>query len=170
MVRTRFVSEISALVDLGANDVIPEEFETSVEIFSRILARYFIPKEEIEKMVIGIRAERYEMFRTLPRGVAPACTLQSCLPDLEIASFRIESGAPVIGRTIQETEMRKRHGVTLLAINRSAQIMTNPSADTEFAAEDILFVVGDAKNIQQTRLIFNQGQSGEEKNPLLDPV
>ncbi|MFZ4441205.1 MAG: cation:proton antiporter regulatory subunit, partial [Syntrophales bacterium] len=138
--------------------------------FSRILARYFIPKEEIEKMVIGIRAERYEMFRTLPRGIAPACTLQSCLPDLEIASFRIESGAPVIGKTIQETEMRKRHGVTLLAINRSAQIMTNPSADTEFAAEDILFVVGDAKNIQQTRLIFNQGQREEEKNPLLDPL
>ena len=54
--------------------------------------------------------------------------------------------------------------VTLLAINRSAQIMTNPSANTEFAAEDTLFVVGDAKNIQQTRLIFNQGQP-REKSP-----
>lgn len=165
LVRTRFVSEINDLVDLGANDVIPEEFETSVEIFSRILARYFIPKEEIEKMVIGIRSERYEMFRTLPRGVAPACTLQSCLPDLEIASFRIEGGAPVIGKTIQETELRKRHGVTLLAVNRNAQIITNPPADLEFAAGDILFVVGDAKTIQQVRLIFNQGQDGQESPP-----
>lgn len=162
LVRTRFVSEINDLIDLGANDVIPEEFETSVEIFSRILARYFIPKEEIETMVNGIRSERYEMFRTLPRGAAPACTLQSCLPDLEIASFRIEASAPVIGKTIQETEMRKRHGVTLLAVNRNAQIITNPPADMGFSADDILFVVGDAKNIQQLRLIFNQGEKREK--------
>jgi CPA2 family monovalent cation:H+ antiporter-2 len=104
------------------------------------------------------------MFRTLPQGVAPACTLKSCLPDLEIASFRIEEDARVIGKTIQETEMRKRHGVTLLAVNRNAQIIPNPSADLEIAAGDILFVVGDAKDIQQLRLIFHQGQAGEESH------
>jgi hypothetical protein len=35
----------------------------------------------------------------------------------------------------------------------------------EFAAGDILFVVGDAKNIQQVRLIFNQGHDSEESPP-----
>jgi len=158
LVRTRFVSEINALIELGANDVIPEEFETSVEIFSRILARYFIPKEEIERMISDIRSERYEMFRSLPRSIQPSCTLQSCLPDLEIASFRIEDGAAVIGKTLQETEMRKRHGVTLLAVNRDARIISNPEAGMRFAAGDILFVVGDAKNIQQVRRIFTSGE------------
>src|SRR5881397_683755 len=38
--RTRYVVEIPELVRLGANDVIPEEFETSIEIFARVLAYY----------------------------------------------------------------------------------------------------------------------------------
>src|SRR5439155_21584769 len=34
--RTRYVVEIPELIRLGANDVIPEEFETSIEIFARV--------------------------------------------------------------------------------------------------------------------------------------
>jgi len=157
LVRTRFVSEMNALIALGANDVIPEEFETSVEIFSRVLAKYFIPKEEIVKMTADIRADGYEMFRSFSRNALPSCTMESCLPDLEIASFRIENGAAVIGKTLQETEMRKKHGVTLLAVNRNAQIISNPGSDLTFAGGDILFVVGDAKDIQRLRDIFTQG-------------
>jgi CPA2 family monovalent cation:H+ antiporter-2 len=37
IVRTRFLQEIKQLYTLGADEVIPEEFETSVEIFTRVL-------------------------------------------------------------------------------------------------------------------------------------
>ena len=154
LVRTRFVSEMNALTDLGANDVIPEEFETSVEIFSRILAKYFIPKEEIEKLTSDIRSDGYEMFRSPSRNALPSCTMESCLPDLEIASFRIENGSPIVGKTLQETEMRKKYGVTLLAVNRSSLIISNPAANLKFAGGDILFVVGDTKNIHQVKTVF----------------
>src|SRR5436853_477673 len=46
--RTRYLVEIPELTRLGANVVIPEEFETSIEIFSRVLARYNVPRDEIE--------------------------------------------------------------------------------------------------------------------------
>jgi len=158
LVRTRFASEMNALIALGANNVIPEEFETSVEIFSRVLAKYFIPKEEIEKMISDIRSDGYEMLRTLSPNALPSCTMESCLPDLEIASFRIGEGAAVAGRTLQETQMRKRYGVTLLAINRRGQVLSNPAANQEFAGGDILFVVGDAKDIQRVKRFFSTGE------------
>jgi CPA2 family monovalent cation:H+ antiporter-2 len=44
--RTRFFRETTALRELGANEVIAEEYETSVEIFARVLAKYLVPKEE----------------------------------------------------------------------------------------------------------------------------
>jgi CPA2 family monovalent cation:H+ antiporter-2 len=157
LVRTRYISEMNALIDLGANDVIPEEFETSVEIFSRVLARYFIPKDEIEKVTAEIRSDGYDMFRSFSRSGLPVCTMESCLPDLEIASFRIEEGSAVIARTLQETQMRKRHGVTLLAVNRNSEIISNPAADLTFAAGDILFVVGDAQEIRQVKQHFGPG-------------
>ncbi|MEW6334844.1 MAG: TrkA C-terminal domain-containing protein, partial [Thermodesulfobacteriota bacterium] len=151
LVRTRFVSEMNALIDLGANDVIPEEFETSVEIFSRILGKYFIPKEEIEQLTSEIRSDGYEMLRTPSLSTLRPCSMESCLPDLEITTLRIEEASPFVGKTLQETEMRKKYGVTLLAVNRNAAIISNPSANWAFAGGDILFVVGDTKSIQQVK-------------------
>jgi CPA2 family monovalent cation:H+ antiporter-2 len=90
LVRTRYTTEIGPLKGLGADEVIPEEFETSVEIFSRILEKYLLPKDEIEKLVCEIRTDGYQMFRSLSRDSTPSEELQLCLPDVEITSFAWE--------------------------------------------------------------------------------
>ncbi len=63
LVRTRYVSEIDELYASGADIVIPEEFETSIEIFSRVLEAYHIPKNVVDAEVKVIRAERYGVLR-----------------------------------------------------------------------------------------------------------
>ena len=61
--RTRFVSEVQPLFDLGASDVVPEEFETSVEIFRRT-ARYFaLPEDDVTRLEESIRADHYALLR-----------------------------------------------------------------------------------------------------------
>ncbi len=62
LVRTRYVSEIEPLLALGADEVIPEEFETSIEIFSRVLENYHVPVDEIEQISDSIRLNNYEVF------------------------------------------------------------------------------------------------------------
>jgi CPA2 family monovalent cation:H+ antiporter-2 len=37
IVRTRYINEIDELISLGADEIIPEEFETSLQIFSKVL-------------------------------------------------------------------------------------------------------------------------------------
>ena len=59
IVRTRYVAEIERLYSLGANEVIPEEFETSVEIFARVLHEYHVPRNVIALQVDLIRKEHY---------------------------------------------------------------------------------------------------------------
>jgi len=149
LVRTRYITEIRPLKELGADEVIPEEFETSVEIFSRILNKYLLPKEEIEKLITEIRGDGYQMFRSLSEDAASCSDLKFCLPDVEMSSFRIKAGSPLIGKTLFDTEMRKKYGVTLLAVNRNAQIISNPPAHLEFLQGDVLFVVGQADKIQE---------------------
>ncbi len=63
IVRTRYIIEMEMLYRLGADEVIPEEYETSVEIFTRVLSKYEIPREEIDRFVAEIRASGYQMFR-----------------------------------------------------------------------------------------------------------
>ncbi|PKN31243.1 MAG: potassium transporter KefB, partial [Deltaproteobacteria bacterium HGW-Deltaproteobacteria-20] len=59
VVRTRFVSEIEPLLQLGAQEVVAEEYETSVEMFIRVLSTYLVPRGDIERFVREIRAEGY---------------------------------------------------------------------------------------------------------------
>lgn len=67
IIRTRYLQEMKPLHELGADEVIPEEFETSVEIFSRVLAKYLVPRDEIERVVAEVRSDGYEMFRNLSK-------------------------------------------------------------------------------------------------------
>jgi CPA2 family monovalent cation:H+ antiporter-2 len=135
------------LYDLGANEVIPEEFETSVEIFSRVLAKYLVPRDEIEKFVSEVRGDGYGMLRSLSMDATAFCTTSFCdfrlyLPDAEICSLRVKEGAPVAGKSLALIGLRKKYGVTLLAIRRNSETISNPGADAVFAPEDIAVLVG----------------------------
>jgi CPA2 family monovalent cation:H+ antiporter-2 len=51
-------------VNRAVYEVIPEEFEASLEVFSRIMARYMVPREEIESYTEKIRAAGYRWLQT----------------------------------------------------------------------------------------------------------
>lgn len=69
IVRTRYVREVETLYKFGADEVIPEEFETSIEIFTKVLEKYLVPKVEIDNCIAQIRADGYQMFRGYSRGL-----------------------------------------------------------------------------------------------------
>ncbi len=142
IVRTPYIQEMKPLYELGANEVIPEEFETSVEIFTRVLAKYLIPRAEIEKLIAEIRSDGYEMFRSFYKKSLSLSDLKLQLPDVEISTLKVTERSPLIGKSMAEVSLRKRFGVTVLAIRRNSQILSNPQADTRFLSNDILVVLG----------------------------
>jgi CPA2 family monovalent cation:H+ antiporter-2 len=145
--RTRYASEVAPLYSLGANDVIPEEFETSIEIFSRVLHRYFIPVGEIEKHIGEIRKSGYEMFRNIQQKYTIFPELKQHLPDIEIETIRIDAASQLAGKTLAEVRLRTTYGVTVLAIQRGRETITNPSGDTKLLAQDIVVLIGTMDNI-----------------------
>jgi monovalent cation:H+ antiporter-2, CPA2 family len=127
IIRTRFIQEMADNYSLGANEVIPEEFETSIEIFSRVLSKYLVPQDEVEQFIEQIRQGSYRMFRPLAHngdtGVAP---IQ--IPDIEISTLKVSSdNNEVVGKTIADCRLRQRYHVTLLAIKRNEVYLTDAS-------------------------------------------
>ncbi|MBI2418112.1 MAG: cation:proton antiporter [Ignavibacteriales bacterium] len=59
IVRTRYVTEIEELIKLKADSVIPEEFETSLQIFSKVLAEYHLPVNIVLRQINIIRQGGY---------------------------------------------------------------------------------------------------------------
>jgi len=145
--RTRYTNEINPLYSLGANDVIPEEFETSIEIISRVLHRYFIPVNEIEKHICEVRRDGYEMFRNLNQKYNVFPELKLHLPDIEIETFRIKDASKIEGKTLSELGFRRKYGVTVLAIQRGKETITNPSGDIALQAHDIVILMGTMEKI-----------------------
>jgi len=142
IVRTRFVSEMQALLELGANDVIPEEFETSVEIFTRVLTKYLVPRDEIEKLTNEIRSHSYSMLRSPSGKGASVADLKLHLPEIEIQSIRITEHSPIAGHTIEEAQIRTRFGVSVVAIMRDSTLKANPHSSETITIGDILYVLG----------------------------
>jgi CPA2 family monovalent cation:H+ antiporter-2 len=143
LARTRYVQEMEPLYRAGADDVIPEEFETSVEILVRVLKRYLIPQLEIQEFVAEIRAGGYEMFREMRTPEGPSVgELGFRLPDSEVATVRVGPESFLVGRTLEEVGLRAEYGVTLLAVQREGETHPNPGASFGFEPGDLLVVFG----------------------------
>ena len=146
--RTRYVIEIPELTHLGANVVIPEEFETSIEIFSRVLAHYNVPRDEIERLVSEIRASHYQALRP---GAPPRLTLSGTLgamPQMHVQRIILGPNAPTAGQTIAETALRSKTGALILAVRRGENDLATPGADFQLEAGDVLVVVGQPQQIK----------------------
>jgi CPA2 family monovalent cation:H+ antiporter-2 len=158
IVRTRYIHELKPLYDLGADEVIPAEFETSVEIFARVLTRYLIPRDEIEKLVSEVRSDGYEMFRRLSRESTSFTDFRFQLPDVEISALRIAEGSPLVGKSLAETGMRKRYGVTVLAVRRNSEVLSSPDVNMPFRANDLLIILGSPERIADVANLFRANE------------
>lgn len=145
IVRTRYVKEIEKVIQLGADEVIPEEFETSIEIFTKVLRKYLISADEIEEFTHQIRAGNYEMLRSAG-GLKPTSGLT--IPNLEIATLRVSQVKnDIVGKRLDEANLRQTFSINLLAIQRGNRYLTNLSPDTIIRHDDLLFVAGTADMI-----------------------
>ncbi len=160
IVRTRYLQEMKPLYELGATEVIPEEFETSVEIFSRVLAKYLVPRDEIEKLVAEVRSDGYQMFRSLSRESVSFSGLKIQLPDVQVCVVRVDEASPLAGKSLAQIELRKKYEVAVLAIRRDSRILTSPDGEMLLAANDVLFVLGPPDKIA---LVANLFRSPKER-------
>lgn len=159
IVRTRYLEDMDDLYKAGANEVIPEEFETSVEIFSRVLNKYLVPKDEIEKLVTEMRAGGYEVFRQLALPERNLDDLKIDLPNIELSTLRVSEKTPISGKTLADLDLRNAYGVTLLAIRRDDKTVTNPGPETAIYAHDILVLLGKQYDLACANELFKEEQA-----------
>lgn len=56
LVRVRYVGEVQALLDAGATHVVPSEYESTIEIISRVLTRHGVPGERVQSLIEAMHA------------------------------------------------------------------------------------------------------------------
>lgn len=144
LVRTRYVADVDDLIALGANAVIPEEFETSVEIFSRVLREYHVPDHIISQQDELIRSGTYRILRErVPsKDNRMLSEFETFLRQKVIEVFFVSPDSPWAGRLLGDLPAGNGAGIVLLAILREDRAIVQPSPEEKIEAGDKLVFFG----------------------------
>lgn len=147
IVRTRYLTEVDDLIRLGANEVIPEEFETSIEIFGRVLHQFQVPRNLIFELIEKIRKGSYEVLRKVDLPVRTLPEKCEVITDIDTETFLIEEQTPAAGRSIQDLRIRSETGATVIAIRRGEEVIPSPEPVFILQPGDVVYLIGKRENV-----------------------
>lgn len=149
IIRTRYIFEIDDLKHLGADIVIPEEFETSLQIFSKVLERLHIPLNIIMKQVSILRGESYSMMRMESTVSNSLTNIDELLAAGLTETFYITEDNIHKGDTMKQIDLRAKTGATIIAIVRGETTITNPLSEEKIMPHDTIVLTGTHKSVDQ---------------------
>jgi CPA2 family monovalent cation:H+ antiporter-2 len=141
--RTRQVAEVAELMRLGANEVIPEEFETSISIVGRVLRYYHVPGNVVRIQEQALRREGYSFLRGGEVSGTLTDSISRMIAGATTDTFYLEPGSPAVGKTLAALDLRARSRALVIAIVRAGKHHLSPDPGFTLEAGDILVLVGD---------------------------
>ncbi|HEX7078308.1 MAG TPA: cation:proton antiporter [Candidatus Eisenbacteria bacterium] len=155
--RTRQVAEVAELTRLGADEVIPEEFETSIAIVMRVLRRFHVPGNVVRLQEQALRREGYSFLRGRDVTGALMHSIERMMAGAVTDTFYLEPDAPAIGRSLAQLDLRGRTRALVIAIVRDGVHHVSPEADFALEAGDILVLVGDHQALDAAFTLLGGG-------------
>jgi CPA2 family monovalent cation:H+ antiporter-2 len=154
VVRTRYVAALDELRAAGADEVIPEEFETSIEIFARVLRLYGVAGNVVEREVTAVRGEAYEALRGLSMPDLRPEALEHYGVQAALDTVEIEPGARAVGENPVSLSLRRETGASVIAAVRGEEVYHAPNPEFRFEAGDVVVLVGDREARENAAALF----------------
>jgi monovalent cation:H+ antiporter-2, CPA2 family len=155
LVRTRYVNEVDELKKLGADQVIPEEFETALQMFRHVLERYHIPLNVIMKQTTLLREESYSLLRKEGMDISSFIHLDEILAQGLTETYYVNDDNVHINKSLGEINLRALTESTIIAIVRDGKTISNPSAKETIKVADTLVIYGTHLSVDQAIDILN---------------
>jgi monovalent cation:H+ antiporter-2, CPA2 family len=159
-VRAHYVREIDELLQLGATDVVAEEFETGAEIMTRVLRGASVPRNIIEERVAHARHAGHGLERSVTVARRMLGEIGE-LRGLKIETFLVKEEHWVHGRTVGDFHA-VAPDVLIVALGREGRAIA-AQAQGQVGPGDVVYLVGDRVDVALALLAG--GPPGEEKPP-----
>jgi len=148
VVRANQDKDIELLYQLGVREVVQPEFEASLELGSHLLTGLGLPLPVIQREVQQIRSTRYQGLRSERPSYQVSRELKEAAQEIGNRWYSLPQDSPLIGMTLEETNLRRLTGVSLMAIQRSTgEEIDYPEAQSILQAGDRLLVVGQPEEL-----------------------
>jgi CPA2 family monovalent cation:H+ antiporter-2 len=145
--RTRYMTEIDLLRELGATEVIAEEFETSLEVLTLTLRLFDIAETSVDRIVEDLRSDAYGALRGQLPTAQRERLLKALVPQFDFETHQLAENAAAVGRTLRDLNLRAKTGATLLAVRRNETLTAVPAPDFQFQKDDVLVLAGNSPQL-----------------------
>ncbi len=148
LARTRHIRNAQYLLDLGADEVISEEFESALEIFTRALQHYQIPEEEVVRIIERSKRLGNALFTrcTDPNQHQKIQNFETLFKETHVHTVQVETGSAAEGKTIADLSLKDRFGIREFGFRRGTMRFTQPDPALRLKAGDTLvFFITDEK-------------------------
>jgi monovalent cation:H+ antiporter-2, CPA2 family len=163
VVRANQDKDIELLYQLGAKEVVQPEFEASLELASQLLTEVGLPLPVIQREVQQIRTSHYAGLRSERSSYQVSRDIQEAAQGMNSRWYPLPDSSPLIGMTLEESNLRRLTGVSLMAIRRTdGEEVDYPDPQTVLAKDDRLLIVGEANELAA----FNELAKGEVAIPI----
>ena len=138
LARTRHVRNAQNLLDLGADEVISEEFESALEIFTRALKRYQIPDEEVTRIIQRAQRLGTALFTRCsdPNQQRKVQNFETLFKATHVHTMQVEAGSAVEGKTVGELGLKENFGIREYGFRRGSLRFTAPDPTLHLEAGD----------------------------------
>lgn len=141
--RATGIEQMEMLRRLGVYEVVQPELEAGLEIVRQTLLHLDIPATEIQGFTDSVRHELYAPLFELHAEYHTITHLRDAPLLMELSWVALPDDSPVMGRTIQELDIRSATGASVIGIMNDGELLTNPEAGYRFKAGDLVGVLGD---------------------------
>ena len=135
IVRTKYLKNIEEVIEAGADEVIPKEFETSILMFTRIMDYYNKDMDEIADAVNDLRSDNYDAFRSVSSEDVSAY-LSNSFTEVELDSLRVYNDAHISDFPFE------KNSLTVTSVIRDNSTIIHINDDFKFLEDDIILFTG----------------------------
>ena len=101
--------------------------------------------------VLGVIGTEEQIQRMLPLVEAQHDHGLSPTQEVKFIHFAIGKNSPIVGVALENTRLREDYGALLVAVQRGEEEYISPTPDLVFKAGDILWIVGDPKQLARLK-------------------
>lgn len=145
LVRTHRIENVEQLYKIGADQVLPEKLEIAIDLLNRVLVKRLIPQKEVNRILTHIRNINLGIFSEKDMVNQPSILDE--FSNINITAVKVEPDSQAEGKSLIDIDLRKKTGVTLLAIRRGTDVIEHPVPDTVFRSDDIAYLLGNPEQI-----------------------
>jgi CPA2 family monovalent cation:H+ antiporter-2 len=152
------VAAIRDLERAGANEIVPEEFTTSLELFARVLRHVGMPVPAIRRLVETARRDHYRIFAEAAPRLSPLHQLGALGVELDVDTLDVAESSAVAGENPVTLKLRTRTGAMVLAVIRGSDVLHDVDHAFRFAPRDLVVMVGTEEALGRARALFAEAR------------